>query len=132
VLGSVTVARTNCKGKKESRTIPLHHQVRTAIEVLVANMEDKHAGAYVFQSQKGGRLSRIQAWRLVKQAARSLGEIRGISPHSFRKFLGASVYRISGRCIVTTQRALGHSSVQWTPIYVGIADAEVKTAILSL
>lgn len=135
VRDEVCVGKRNMKGKHESRTVPLHADAKLAISAWLTSSgltAPAHRTGYLFRSQKGGRLTRVQAWRLIKRGFRPLGSASGCAAHSFRKRFGTDIYLRSGRCIVTTQLALGHTDPTHTSKYVDVARAQINNAILGI
>lgn len=70
----------------------------------------------VFVSRAGGQLSVVQAWRIVRQAARAAGLDQGVSPHWLRH-AHASHALDRGAPIALVQATLGHASVATTGRY---------------
>ena len=135
VRDEVCISKRNMKGRQASRTVPLHAEAKLAILAWLSSsglIDPAHGAAYLFRSQKGGRLTRVQAWRLIKRGFRQLGSASGCAAHSFRKRFGTDIYVRSGRCIVTTQLALGHTDPTHTSKYVDVARAQINNAILGI
>ena len=84
---------------------------------LVALRGDAGADDPVFRSQKGGALSRQQAWQIVKTAAARAGLPENLSPHWLRH-AHASHAMDRGAPIALVQATLGHASVQTTGRYL--------------
>ena len=74
-------------------------------------------GDPVFRSNKGGHLTRVQAWRIVKQAARRAGVNPAASTHWLRH-AHASHALDRGAPISLVQYTLGHASVATTGRYL--------------
>jgi len=88
----------------------LHNYVKTQHPAL----ED-----YLFQSQKGGHLGRIQIYRVLKEAATVMG-IENFGTHSLRKTWGYWTYKISKYNIGLIMDTFNHSSPSITLRYIGI------------
>lgn len=71
----------------------------------------------VFRSRKGGRLSTVQAWRLVREAAPRARIAAPVSPHWLRH-AHASHALDRGAPIHLVQSTLGHASVATTGRYL--------------
>ena len=135
VRDEVSVLKQHMKGKSKSRAVPLHREAKWAIASWINASHlttADSARAHLFASQKGGPLSRVQAWRLIKRAFRQIGSAAGCAAHSFRKRFGTDVYQRSGRCIITTQLALGHVDPTHTSAYIAITRAQIDGAILDV
>lgn len=74
---------------------------------------------YLFQSQKGGYLGRIQIYRVLKEAATVMG-IENFGTHSLRKTWGYWTYKISKYNVGLIMDTFNHSSASITLRYIGI------------
>jgi len=141
------------KGDKE-RYVFLHPDCRRALhafrypdgepdETTVAGREAKareNPFEPVFKSRKGGGfLSRFQAWRIVKSAARRAGLklkpvedseelVSSVSPHWCRHSCATQMVA-AGKDITKVQRHLGHARLETTMIYTHISDADQEAAV---
>jgi site-specific recombinase XerD len=73
--------------------------------------------APVFRSQKGGRLTRVQVFRIVRAAARRAGITKPVSPH-FLRHAHASHNLDRNTPLHLVQQTLGHSSIAITGRYL--------------
>jgi integrase/recombinase XerD len=72
----------------------------------------------VFRSRKGGyKITRVQAFRIVQQAARKAGINKNISPHWFRHAHASHALQ-KGAPMPLIQRDLGHSTLAVTGRYL--------------
>jgi len=85
----------------------------------------------VFVSRKGGHLSCVQIWRIVKQSARGAGIKKDPSPHWFRH-AHASHALDRGAKISLVQSTLNHSSVQTTGKYLHAKPGESSSTYLNV
>jgi integrase/recombinase XerD len=83
---------------------------------LEAARGDAGADEPVFVSQKGGPLSAVQAWRIVRAAARRAGIEGDVSPHWLRH-AHASHALDRGAPIHLVQATLGHADLRTTSKY---------------
>ena len=74
---------------------------------------------YLFLSQKKMPLSRTQAWRIVKEAAKNCGISGTICPHSMRKTFGYHAWK-QGVQPALLMDVYNHSSFHITKRYLGI------------
>ncbi len=107
------------KGKKE-RVVPIGKFAREALDSYLVRarptwVREKSNGA-LFLNSSGGRLSRQSAWTLISMAAKEIGIIGEISPHSLRHSFATHLLD-GGADIRVVQELLGHSSVTTTQIY---------------
>ena len=90
----------------------------------------------LFKSRKCGRdgqyrVREVQAWRVLRNAARSCGIAYKVGTHSLRKTFGYMLYQ-NGQSIELIQRVLNHSSPAITLAYIGITRDDIDEAIWSL
>jgi integrase/recombinase XerC len=135
------------KGRKQ-RVVYLNTEAQTAIRAyLSARKSYFSAYAPLFLSHgpraKGQRLSDISAWRLVKEAAEALADLResegadeaevqmlrDVSPHGLRHFFAQSMLD-EGADYRDIAGALGHSSTKVTEqVYARQSDDEVLEVV---
>jgi site-specific recombinase XerD len=84
---------------------------------------------YLFTSQKGGRLSRIQFFRSFQKVAESAGlAIDKRHPHVLKHSLASHL--VSGNAnLALIRQALGHRSISSTMAYIGTSDAQTAEAV---
>lgn len=121
VKNYVTIRGETAKFGKE-RTIRIGDLIQKAladfIEWKKERRESIKPSAPLFRSQKGGHLTRIALFQLVKKLLSSAGFDQ--SPHALRK-TGATLYYIeSDYDLVATQQFLGHASPSTTRKYIGL------------
>jgi len=85
----------------------------------------------VFLSHVGGALSTVQAWRIVRKAARAAGIALDVSPHWLRH-AHASHALDRGAPISLVQATLGHASVATTGRYLHARPSESSGKYLGL
>jgi integrase len=117
----ITVHRRNMKGKRQSRTIPLHPLAKQALQ------------SYLKTGVVGKLfpMTRQHAWRVIKEASRKAHLSGTVSTHSMRKTFGMNVYLRTEKNVVAAQKALGHASLASTTHYLSIGQDEVDAAILA-
>ncbi|MEI9986954.1 MAG: site-specific integrase [Aliidongia sp.] len=137
---AINIENKASKGKRGGRTIPIHRQLRQALERLLAAEEGQpRAAAPVIrsergrQSETGGRMSprSIADWFADLYAAIGL---EGCSSHSGRRtFITRAARRIGqvGGSLRDVQYLAGHASLATTQIYIdGDSDAQRKVVDL--
>jgi len=84
---------------------------------------------YLFTSQKGGRLSRIQFFRNFQKVAECAGlAIEKRHPHVLKHSLASHL--VAGNAnLALIRQALGHRSINSTMAYVGTTDAQAAEAL---
>lgn len=101
---------------KKTKRFPLNTSI---MDVLIPYIADKCDDEYLFASRKGGKpISRIQAYRIIKDASKKCG-LKDIATHSMRKSFGYNVYEKT-KDIALVQQLLNHSSPAISLRYIGI------------
>lgn len=85
---------------------------------------------YIFPSRKGNYIGRIQAYRVLKEAANLFG-IENFGTHSLRKTWGYWTYKISKYNIGLIMDTFNHSSQSITLRYIGV-NQDQKDELYSL
>ncbi|GIV25714.1 MAG: tyrosine recombinase XerC [Bacteroidia bacterium] len=113
--------RVRGKGQKV-RFVPFGCKLQEAVEAylpLRASQYKPKPGAqkYLLLSQKGGPLTRIQAYTLVQEAAKLAGLERPVHPHALRHSYATHLL-LAGMDIAYLQHLLGHSALTTTQHYL--------------
>lgn len=112
------------------KDFPLSETCKKAIqEYLKAN---ELTDGYLFPSRKGGRpITRVQAYRILNEAAEQVGIKESVGTHTLRKTFGYHAYQ-SGVDITRIQKLLNHSAPNVTLSYIGITKEELDNVYISL
>jgi integrase len=121
---------------KEKKTgklkrFPINKSVRGAMSYYLAERRACGRAEPLFPSQKGGPLSRSQAWRIIRAAGESVG-LDKIGTHSLRKTFGYHVYKKTGGDLGLVQKLLNHSTSSITLKYIGIDREKMDRVYLEL
>ena len=81
---------------------------------------------YLFLSQKGGKLRRESAWRIVKKYCRQLGLPADVSPHTLRHSFATHLLE-RGADLRAVQEMLGHANVVTTQIYTHVNQRRLRS-----
>jgi site-specific recombinase XerD len=132
----LTLRKETVKGKKESYFVPLNETAKAAIFELMAwkemQGEDVSFSAYLFASRKGGgRLSRVQAHRILKKAYDKASLTGKVTTHSMRKTVANTVYSATADLFVVKE-ILGHQNLSTTQQYLGVGFSKLQDAMASL
>lgn len=110
------------KGDRE-RAVPL---TRTSVRMLQTYLGEGRPRLVrgsdpgtVFLNQRGGRLSRMGLWRILKAHARKAGLSREFHPHMLRHSFATHLLE-GGADLRVIQELLGHASVTTTQIYTQV------------
>lgn len=113
------------------KAFPIGETTRKALKEYLLSFE--HAQDQpLFPSRKGkGSLTRQQAYRILNDAAKTIGIKEKIGTHTLRKTFGYHAYQ-SGVDITRIQKLLNHSAPSVTLAYIGITQDELDDVYLTL
>jgi integrase/recombinase XerD len=121
------------KGDKE-RLVPIGPEAIRQLERYIAD-ERVHlpvkpkAEDIVFLNHRGGQLSRVSVFNLVKALAVKAGIHKTISPHTFRHSFATHLVE-GGADLRAVQEMLGHASITTTEIYTHLDREYLRSNIL--
>jgi integrase/recombinase XerD len=111
--------RVRGKGSKE-RIVPYGRSADAALACYLESSRPELLGngssVYVFLNYRGGRLSRVGFWKLLRKYAAAAGLPAHISPHTLRHSFATHLLE-GGADLRAVQELLGHSSIATTQIY---------------
>lgn len=113
----------------KEKKIKVNNALQKALEASVKDRKLSY-GSYLFSSKKGGHLGRIQAYRVLKEAAEIMG-IQNFGTHSLRKTWGYWTYKMSKYNIGLIMDTFNHSSPSITLRYIGV-NQDQKDELYSL
>lgn len=116
------------KGGKE-RVIPVG---RVAVRFVERYIEEarylllgRRSEEALFLNFRGGRLSRMGVWKILKKRAGEAGIRRQVSPHTLRHSFATHLLE-GGANLRDVQEMLGHSSISTTQIYTAVDRTYLK------
>jgi integrase/recombinase XerD len=122
------------KGSKE-RLIPIGEQAsgwvrryaRDARPLLLAHARQHRgaAGKRLFVNARGGPLSRVGFWKILKAYGRKAGLRAAISPHVLRHSFATHLLE-RGADLRAIQMMLGHTDLSTTQIYTHVLEARLR------
>ena len=118
------------KGSKE-RLIPIGDQATDWItryqrEGRAPFLRGRRPSARLFLNMRGGSLSRVGFWKILKGYAARAGLPRTISPHVLRHSFATHLLE-RGADLRAIQMMLGHSDLSTTQIYTHVLEARLRT-----
>ncbi|MEN2992086.1 MAG: tyrosine-type recombinase/integrase [Bacteroidia bacterium] len=125
--------RIEGKGQKV-RWVPFSRQLERLLAEYLPLRAQRYrprrgCNAFLLLSQKGGPLTRIQAYGIVREAARAAGLERPISPHALRHSFATHLL-LAGMDLAYLQRLLGHASLTTTQHYLHLLPQDLHQVIL--
>ncbi|MFN4083743.1 MAG: site-specific tyrosine recombinase XerD [Bacteroidia bacterium] len=111
------------KGNKE-RLVPIGKTALKFIEIYresIRNHQTPKAGSndILFLNRRGGKLSRVMVFYILKDLAQAAGIKKNISPHTLRHSFATALVE-AGADLRAVQQMLGHESITTTEIYTHI------------
>jgi integrase/recombinase XerD len=108
------------KGNKE-RLVPIGSDASKYIKLYKDNIRvhvpiKKGSEDILFVNKRGGQLSRIMIFYIIKDLAKKAGITKNISPHTFRHSFATHLVE-GGADLRAVQEMLGHESITTTEIY---------------
>lgn len=127
VRGKLSLTLRETKTGK-SKTFRYNQSIKEAVKLYVSDVASD--SDYIFQSRKGDNkpLTRVQAYRILNEAAEKVGITEQIGCHSLRKTAGYWAYN-NGVDITVLMHMFNHSSQSVTLRYIGITQDHVDEAL---
>ena len=116
------------KGDKQ-RIVPISAVARDRIHRYL----NKRPGArsnedILFLNNRGGKLTRVMVFTILKEAAQRAGIHKHISPHTFRHSFATHLLE-GGASIRQVQEMLGHESILTTEIYTHLDNSHLRRTV---
>jgi integrase/recombinase XerD len=117
------------KGSKE-RIVPIGEQASEWITRYQSTARRElmkgRATPRLFLNARGGALSRVGFWKILKQYGRAAGLPRTLSPHVLRHSFATHLLE-RGADLRAIQLMLGHADLSTTQIYTHVLEARLRT-----
>jgi integrase/recombinase XerD len=122
------------KGNKE-RFVPIGEEAMKHIGYYLTGVRQhlplvkKGAENIVFLNRRGGPLSRVMVFEIVKSCAEAAGIRKVVSPHTFRHSFATHLVE-GGADLRAVQEMLGHESIITTEIYTHLDTQYLRDTVL--
>ena len=121
------------KGNKQ-RLVPINGIALKHIDLYLKNIRShvsikKGNEDILFLNRRGGMLSRVMIFYIIKELVEKTGIKKIISPHTFRHSFATHLLE-NGADLRAVQEMLGHESITTTEIYTHISNHTLKDAVL--
>lgn len=116
------------KGDKQ-RLVPVSSAARDKIQHYLEERRSARSGEeVVFLNNRGGQLTRVMVFTILKQATLRAGIDKHISPHTFRHSFATHLLE-GGASIRQVQEMLGHESILTTEIYTHLDSSHLRRTL---
>ncbi len=124
VIGKGDKERLVPMGQHSSKSILLYTEnVRNKLDVKKGN-ED-----IVFLNRRGGKLSRVMVFLIIKELVKACGINKSISPHTLRHSFATHLIE-GGADLRAVQDMLGHASITTTEIYTHLDKEFLRNTLI--
>lgn len=120
-LEELTIHLKDAKGKKDRITI-FPEKIRSDIQELIAI---KNLNDYLFESERGGKLSERTAQKVFENALRKSDIKKDATFHSLRHSFATHLLE-NGTDVRYVQELLGHQNIRTTQIYTQVTNPNLK------
>lgn len=116
------VARLFGKGAKQ-RLVPVGRRALGAVALYTHTVRPEldrgKSRGILFLNARGGPLSRVGAWGIIKQAAKRAGVTKRVTPHTLRHTFATHLLE-GGADLRAVQEMLGHADLATTQLYTHV------------
>ena len=130
VREKIVIRRPNTKGKRDTREVDVHPQLKCFLEEYQAERSD-NKNPYLFPGQSGlGHLKKGSADLILRKTCQRL-KIEGVSTHSFRR-TALTAMSDAGIPLRHIQAISGHRTLSALERYLGVTEKQKQSAIATL
>lgn len=119
LYSEMSLVRLFGKGSKE-RVVPMGKAAWAAISNYIENcrpgLVKKSSGDLLFLNNRGGGLSRMGIWKILRKYVDAAGITKKVSPHTLRHSFATHLLA-GGADLIAVQELLGHADIATTEIY---------------
>ena len=116
------------KKTKKNKLVVLNKTIIAALQLCLKSARPEE---YLMKSRKGGAISRIQAYRIIRTASESLKFRTRVSCHSLRKTFGYHAWK-NGVSPAVIMEIYNHSNFAVTRRYLGITQDDKNEVYFKL
>lgn len=120
----------NTRNNKELN-FPISDTAKKAITEYLTTRDYELDEPLFISRKKKAALQRAQAWKIINDAAKTVGITDRIGTHTLRKTFAYHAYK-AGVDIIQIQQMLGHKSPAITLTYIGITQEQLDKVYLNL
>ena len=120
------------KGNKQ-RLVPINATARERIMIYLDDRRERYHGneETLFLNNRGGKLTRIMIFTIIREAVKRTGIQKQVSPHTFRHSFATHLLA-GGANIRQIQEMLGHESISTTEIYTHLNAERLRSTVEKL
>lgn len=119
------------KGDKQ-RIVPMGDMLRSRLEEYMEYRRtiepSRDSIETLYLNRRGGKLTRVMIFTMIRRAAAAAGIDKTVSPHSLRHSFATHLL-IGGASIRQVQELLGHSDISTTEIYTHLDDRILRATV---
>src|SRR5262245_35069544 len=112
------------KGSKE-RIVLLGHSAAAAVNAYLEASHVRKSTNYLFLNNRGGKLSRMGFWKILRAYGMRSGIRKKLTPHVIRHSFATHLLE-RGADLRAVQTMLGHSNISTTEIYTHVVRERLK------
>ena len=120
-LGELVIQLKSSKGKKDRITI-IPIKIKNDLQNAIAG---KTSNSYVFESERGGRLSSRTAQKVFTNTLKKTGIKKAATFHSLRHSFATHLLE-NGVDVRYVQELLGHANIRTTQLYTKVTNPKLK------
>jgi integrase/recombinase XerD len=123
---NIEIGFVRCLGKgSKERIVPLGESAAAAVATYLPVRKVKKPTDYLFLNNRGGKLSRMQFWRILKEYGFRAGIKKRLTPHVLRHSFATHLLE-RGADLRAVQTMLGHADISTTEIYTHVTRERLK------